>query len=215
MSRWFIDFRLSRLEHFNKCQLIFCQDDLGLFDRRFGPSWCSVCTVCVTSHVHGMSTVTVHPVSPSHSLTHIPPSLYHSHSRWRNLYCRHFVMTVMEVASQSICRNWLVLLLEEEGLERQIDEFILVEFGHVGITVNPILFKYMWHLMYPLLLEYRPPTCVCLFHHGSYFQHHLQEFSKKKIIKKNQLPYISYKKKNNNIYPKVKITLTHNVYPKF
>jgi hypothetical protein len=37
--------------------------------------------------------------------------LYHSYSPWRNLYSRHLVMTVLPVSSQSMLRNWLVLLL--------------------------------------------------------------------------------------------------------
>ena len=55
--------------------------------------------------------LTIHPLSPSHSLTHRSPPLHHSHSPCPNLYSRHFVMTVLEASSQWMLQNWLVMML--------------------------------------------------------------------------------------------------------
>ena len=49
-------------------------------------------------------------------------------------------------------------LFDIQGLEpsgHQLAEIILVEHGHVGLTVNPIILKDICRLMHPLLLEHR------------------------------------------------------------
>ena len=104
--------------------------------------------------------LSVHPGSPSHCLRHRPPPLHHAHchclteipSRWLN---------VILVSSQSMFRNWVVLLL----LGHQLEKIISVEHGHVGLTVNPIILKDLCRLIQSLLLEHRQPTCVFPFHH--------------------------------------------------
>ena len=60
---------------------------------------------------------------------------------------------------------------DQKGL---IDKFLKSPWSRsdtFGLTVNPILFKDVYHLMQPLLLEHHPPTCVCLVHHGSSVKH--------------------------------------------
>jgi hypothetical protein len=43
-------------------------------------------------------------------------------------------------------------------------KIMLVEFGQVGLTVNDILLKDIYHFLQPLFLEEHPPTCLFVFY---------------------------------------------------
>ena len=70
-------------------------------------------------------------------------------------------------------------LLQLHGLQplgHQVSQVTLVEQGHVGLTVNPIILKDPCHLVQDLLLHHHQSTCICSFHHWAPLQH---EFPKK------------------------------------